>query len=150
MRALGYCTKREREREQEVLGRINHLLSFHTIWTAQKTILYCCRNMFTELLPSNDSLIHRLSCNKTWTAQKMMHPTILLLLHVFIAMGLCLPSSWIATIGRIQTQRLTGGIYEVCHWGRLRCHIFRNMLKYVFTPGPGVYSASNRNEYRKR
>jgi hypothetical protein len=43
--------------------------------------------MFTELLPSNDRMIHRLSCDKTWTIYKIMPPTILLLLHVFIAIG---------------------------------------------------------------
>jgi hypothetical protein len=44
-------------------GKNYRLLSFHTTRTAQKTtyptILHCRGNVFTELLPSNDSGIHR-------------------------------------------------------------------------------------------
>jgi hypothetical protein len=48
--------------EQEVLRRTNRLHSFDKTWTAQKTtpptILQSLRNVFTELLPSNDREIH--------------------------------------------------------------------------------------------
>jgi hypothetical protein len=44
--------------KQEVLGRTNRLLSYETTRTPKKTtpptILRCCGNVFTELLPSND------------------------------------------------------------------------------------------------
>jgi hypothetical protein len=39
-------------------GKTNHLLSFDMTPTLQKTmpptIIHCCRNIITELLPSND------------------------------------------------------------------------------------------------
>jgi hypothetical protein len=81
--------------EQEVLGRINRLLSFSTTWTAQKTtpptIIFCRVNVFTKLLPSNDRGIyreaHRLSFDKTRTAYKMTCPTSLLYLAFIICRG---------------------------------------------------------------
>jgi hypothetical protein len=49
--------------------------------------------VFTKMLPSNDGGIHRqthrLSIDKGRTIQKMTCPTIPLLLHVFIAVGIC-------------------------------------------------------------
>jgi hypothetical protein len=86
----------------------NHLLSFD-IWTVQKilppAIFHCCRNIFTELLPRNNRGIHgqthRPYSDKTWTAQKMTCPTILLLLHIFVAVRTCLPSHCLATKGKI-------------------------------------------------
>jgi hypothetical protein len=54
----------------------------------------------------------------------MTLPIILLLLPVFVAAGTCLPSRCLATIGgiHIQTNRLMGGIYEVCHSDGFRYH----------------------------
>jgi hypothetical protein len=97
--------------EQEILGRINRLLSFATRWTTQKTthstILRRRGNVFTELLPSNDSGIHRqthrLSFNKTRTVQKMSRLTILLLSRVFVAEGTRLLSRCLAMKGRIHS-----------------------------------------------
>jgi hypothetical protein len=68
---------------------------------------------------------HRLSFEKTRTAQKMTRPTVILL-RVFAPMGMCLPSHCLATKERIHftvplqrlegyTHRLMGGIYEVRH-----------------------------------
>jgi hypothetical protein len=48
--------------KEEVRGRIDHLLSFDTTWTKQKTmhptILCCHGTIFSELLPINDRGIH--------------------------------------------------------------------------------------------
>jgi hypothetical protein len=55
----------------------------------------------------------------------------LLSLHVFVAMGVCLPSHCLAT-GRglhIQTHRWIGEIYEVCHWSGLSCHDIRTKFR---------------------
>jgi hypothetical protein len=87
----------------------NHLLSFDMTWTAQKmlppAIFHCCRNVFTELLPRNNRGIHgqthRPYFDKIRTAQKMTCPTIILLLHVFVAMRTCLPSCCLTTKGKI-------------------------------------------------
>jgi hypothetical protein len=51
-------------------------------------------------------------------------PTILLVLHVFIAAEMCLTSHCLAMTGgiHIQIYRLMGGICEVCSWDGLRCH----------------------------
>jgi hypothetical protein len=117
--------------EKKVLGRTNRLLSFHTR-TAQKTtstILSCRGNVFIELLPSTDRGIHRPTNSpriKTRTAQKLTSLTILILLHVFVAEGTCLPSSFLAAKGihfteplpsndrkDTNTDRLIGGIYEI-------------------------------------
>jgi hypothetical protein len=101
--------------KQEVLGIINRLFSFDTTRTAQKTtpptILRCRGDVFTELLPSNDRGIHRqthrLSFDKTQTAQKMTRPTILLLLHIIVTAGTCLPSRYLPKKGWIHfTERL--------------------------------------------
>jgi hypothetical protein len=79
--------------QQNALGKTNRLLSFYMPRTTQKTTLptiLCCReNIFTELLPSNER-IHRRNTDsfvKTRTAQKMIHPTILLLLRAFVCCG---------------------------------------------------------------
>jgi heme/copper-type cytochrome/quinol oxidase subunit 3 len=63
------------------------------------TVLYCRENIFTKLLLSSGGGIHiqthRLLFDKTQTAQKVTRPTILLLC-VFVAMRMCLPSCWLA------------------------------------------------------
>jgi hypothetical protein len=56
------------------------------------TILHCCGNVFTELLPSNNRGIHRLTDTCT---------TVLIFLRVFFAAGMCLLSRCLATIGVI-------------------------------------------------
>jgi hypothetical protein len=73
------------------------------------TILHCYGNMFTELVPVNDRGIHRqthiLSSDMTWTAQKAVPLTILLVLcllqweHAYLAMPsneeeICIPTDW--------------------------------------------------------
>jgi hypothetical protein len=96
--------------ETRCSGRTNCLLSFDMTWTTQKTmpaiILYSCRNVFTKLLPSNNSGLliqtHRLSFDKLRIAYKITCPTILLSLHAFLAMGMCLPSHCIAPKGVIR------------------------------------------------
>jgi hypothetical protein len=83
-------------------------------------IIRCRGNVFIEPFPDNNKGIlrqtHRLSFDTTRTAKKMTFPTFLILLHVFIAAGACLPSRCLATIRgiHVQIQRLMGGIYEVC------------------------------------
>jgi hypothetical protein len=82
--------------KQEVLGKPNRLLSFHTTRTTQKTtppkIVLC---HWKVSLPSNDwgihKQIHRLSCYTTRTACGTTRPTLPLLIRVFIATGTCLP-----------------------------------------------------------
>jgi hypothetical protein len=77
------------------MGRTNVLLSYDTTPTVQRTtvpsILRCRGNIFIMLLPSNDRGIHgqthRLAFDKTRTAKKIMRPTNLLLLRVFVAAG---------------------------------------------------------------
>jgi hypothetical protein len=54
-----------------------------------------------------DIQTHQVSFGMTWTTQKTMHPTILLLLGVFIAMVTCLLSCCLATIGEGYTYRHT-------------------------------------------
>jgi hypothetical protein len=65
-----------------------------------------------------------------------MHPTVLLLLLLFVVVGTCLPSHCLAMKWRIYftellsgkdkrdtyTDKLMGGIYEVRCWDGLRCH----------------------------
>jgi hypothetical protein len=93
--------------KQEVQGRTDCLLSFDLTWTSLKTtpqtILCCCVNIFTELLPSSDRGIHRPTdlFGETLTAQKMACPLILLL-HVSVAAGMCLPSCCLEKKGWIQ------------------------------------------------
>jgi hypothetical protein len=99
---------------QDVLVRTNRLLSFESTRTTQETapptILRCRGNVFTELLPSNDRGIHRLSFVKTRTAYIMAPPTNFLLLRVFVAAGTCVTSRCLATMRggeiHIQTHRL--------------------------------------------
>jgi hypothetical protein len=78
---------------QKILERTNPLLSFQTTRIAQKmappTILRCCGNVFTELLLSNDSRIHRQTNRNT-------RPTILLLLRAFVVVGTCRQSRCLA------------------------------------------------------
>jgi hypothetical protein len=56
-------------------------------------MLHCRGNVFTVPLPNNDWGIHRqthrLSFDKTQTAQKMTRPKIILLLRVFVAAETC-------------------------------------------------------------
>jgi hypothetical protein len=91
-------------RKQEVLGSTSRLFSFYTTWVAYKTppptIVRCCRNVFTESLPSNDKGIRRprFSFDTIRTAQKATPPTIILLLGAFVAIGTCLLSCCLATI----------------------------------------------------
>jgi hypothetical protein len=95
--------------KQEALRRTKLVFAFDTTWTEYKTtpptIVRCRGHFFTELLLSNDTGIHRrthrLSFDKTRTTQKMTRLIILLLLHVFVAEGKCLPSRCLATIGGI-------------------------------------------------
>jgi hypothetical protein len=79
--------------KQEILGRINRLLSFEVTESSQKmtppTILRCSGNVFTELLPSNSTVIHR-------QTHRYTPPTILLVLRAFLAAGTCLPSRCLA------------------------------------------------------
>jgi hypothetical protein len=79
--------------KKQALGRINRLLSFDTTWIAYKTtpptVFLCRGNIFTESLPSNDRVIHRLTNRHT-------RPTTILLFCVFVAAGTCLPSRWLA------------------------------------------------------
>jgi hypothetical protein len=83
----------------EVVGRTNRLLSFDTTRTAQETtpptILPCSGNVLTELLPSNDRMIHRQTHRHT-------RPTTLLLLRVYVATGTFSPSRCLAMKGGIQ------------------------------------------------
>jgi hypothetical protein len=62
------------------------------------------QNMFTEPLPSNDRRIqtYRLSFDTTHIAQNTTYTTILL--RVFVAEGMCLPSRGLATTGGIHIQ----------------------------------------------
>jgi hypothetical protein len=64
------------ETEQDVLVITNGLRAFDTTRTAQKmgppTILRCCGNVFTELLPNSDRGMHRHT-----------RLTVLLLMHLF-------------------------------------------------------------------
>jgi hypothetical protein len=89
--------------------------------TAQKTkpitILWCRGKLFTKLLPSNSRGMHR-------QIHRRRSKTVLLLLLVFVAVGTCLPSLCLATIGgiHIQTQRMMTGILVVCLWDGLRCY----------------------------
>jgi hypothetical protein len=72
------------QRVKKFLGRIKSLLSFDTTSIVEKTmpptILLCRLNVFTELLPNNDTRIHRqthrLYFDKTRTAKKLTRPTI--------------------------------------------------------------------------
>jgi hypothetical protein len=97
------------------------------------------RDVFTELLPSNDRGIHRqthrLSLDKTWTAQKMMRLTILLLLCVFVVVGMCFPCRWLTLKGgiHIQTHKLMGELYDICHSNELGYHATHTKFhKYWF------------------
>jgi hypothetical protein len=88
-------------RNQGVLRRTNHLVSFDTTQTPKKaaspTIVCFCGNVFTELLLSHDNGMHRqtqrLFFDITRTAQNMTCPTITLVLRVFVAGVTCLSSS---------------------------------------------------------
>jgi hypothetical protein len=83
------------------------------------TIRRCRRNVFTEMLPSNDKGIHR-------ETHRYTRPSVPLLLPVFVAAGTCLPRHCLATKGvhfteplfssgrrDTPTDRLMGGIYEL-------------------------------------
>jgi hypothetical protein len=96
----------------------------------------------------------------------MMHPTILQLLRVFIAMervyqatawqcyeGYILPSHCLATMGRthIQTHRLMGGIYEACHYDGLICHnthikFHKGWFRHLKVDGGGEQRHTDRME----
>jgi hypothetical protein len=66
---------------------------------------------------------HLFSFDMTWTTKKMMHPKILLLLHVSIVVVKFLPSCCLAmTRGYTYRHRQMGEIHEVCCWDGLRCH----------------------------
>jgi hypothetical protein len=71
--------------EQEILGRINRLLSFDTTWTPQKTtppiILRFRGNVFTELLPNNDRM-HNWSLRSQCKGQQLRPPLIYLCMYV--------------------------------------------------------------------
>lgn len=90
---------------QEVLGRTNHLLSFHITDYIENDVFnnssitacaFIATEMFTDPLPNNDRGIniktHILPFDMIQAAQKMPCPTILLL-NIFTAMGMCLLST---------------------------------------------------------
>jgi hypothetical protein len=79
----------------------------------------CRKNVFAELLPSNDTGIHKdkhiFSFEKTLNAQKLRDQNVLYCCSIFIAAGTCLTSRCFGTIGglHIRTRRPMGGICEV-------------------------------------
>jgi hypothetical protein len=97
---------------QQVLGRTNRICSFDTTRDRieNDASINCHGNAFTELLPSNDSGIHRQTYRHT-------RPTIILLLCVFIAEGTCLPSRCLATGGIHFTEPLPSNKRRNTHIG---------------------------------
>jgi hypothetical protein len=87
-----------------IFGGTNNLLSFDKTQAAQITmpsrILHCHRNVSVKSLPSNDRGVTRLKppFDMTWTVQKRSPPTILLLLHAFVAVWMRLPSHCLPTV----------------------------------------------------
>jgi hypothetical protein len=51
------------------------------------------------------------------------------LFSVFAAAGTCIPSRCLAAIGDIYTDRLTGTIYEICHWDEFRRHVIHTKFR---------------------
>jgi hypothetical protein len=114
---------------QQELGRTNRLLSFDMTRTAKKTVsptfLHSHRNMFTEPL-----LWNAMGNTQTHLQTLLWHDMDRIknnvsnnssLFYVLVAIAMCLPCRFLATIGGIwvQTHRLMGVIYEVRRWDGL-------------------------------
>jgi hypothetical protein len=112
-------------------------LVFHTImesYLSFSKLLIRCHVKSNESRRSGKNRLSTSFWNDT-TAQKTRSPTILLLLHVCLAAGTCLPSLCLAMKWgiHIQTHRLTGGIYEILCWDGFRYH---DIYIYIYTRTP--------------
>jgi hypothetical protein len=90
---------------EELVAYFPYILHGSHIKRRLQQIFRCRGNVFNEPLPGNDRGIHspRFSFDMTRTALKATPPTIILLLRVLVATGMCLPSRCLETI-RVDTQ----------------------------------------------